>query len=271
MVEWIKSWRRHNPGYEYWFWTDSGTRHVLSENYPPWIASLYDAYPYAINQADIRKFLILYLHGGVYADLDTECLRPLDSLFDDPEAPGCILGLEPEIHRLFLYPNDYGRDYVTSSFIACRPRHPFLDFVIRQLPDYFNNSRTLGWNDNILNSTGPTFLTEVVHKYLSGGRGQGPEAGIFIAPSEWLVPTFDPINLDRFKVLCKVKGIVSRDGRGVVPLPKICDKLASNAFLNVPEAQSYTNHHWLHSWGINFIPHGFIPVEKLINLTRLIT
>jgi mannosyltransferase OCH1-like enzyme len=54
-----------------------------------WFLATYDTYPAEIYRADAVRYFYLYLHGGIYADMDTECLRPLDAL---TQRPGVVLG-----------------------------------------------------------------------------------------------------------------------------------------------------------------------------------
>jgi len=255
----MTSWLRHNPDYEHWFWTDSGTRHTLRQYYPTWLTYLYDSYQHAINRADVRKYVLLYLYGGIYADLDTECLRTIDSSITNHSSYGCILGQEPDLHRAFLYKKDI---YVTTSFIACRPRHPFMRRVIEALPAYAANALTSEWNYNILNSTGPTFFTEVVEKYLNSDVGKSER--ILIADAEWFVPTYDPINLPVFQLERRLK-CASR-----LPYSKICESLTDVERKNKPSKRSYTVHHWLHSWAANFIAQGYVSVERFLSWVKII-
>ena len=73
------SWRHAHPGWEYKLWTDEANRRLVADRYP-WFLPTYDAFPRDIQRVDAAKYLIVYTYGGVYADLDCECLKPLDPL-----------------------------------------------------------------------------------------------------------------------------------------------------------------------------------------------
>ena len=47
------------------------------------------------------RYFVLYEHGGVYADLDSECLKPIQPIVEDYS---CILSQEPLEHAHFLGP-----------------------------------------------------------------------------------------------------------------------------------------------------------------------
>ena len=64
------------------------------------------------------RYAILYVYGGVYADADAECLRPLSSWVD--KKCDLIVGLENDIH-------------FCQWTIAAAPRHPFLKELLREI------------------------------------------------------------------------------------------------------------------------------------------
>ena len=118
-------------------------------------SQLYDEYPHKINRADVRRLFILYLYGGIFADLDVECLKRVEDVLHEHS---CILAQEPVEHQALHY--DYKHPgYATPAFMACSPRHPFFKFVLQLLPTFAVNAHKLPWNDNILNSTGPMFIS----------------------------------------------------------------------------------------------------------------
>ena len=82
--DWQRSWLRHNPGWEYRFWTDASARRLVAQQ-AAWLLPVYDAWPQAIQRVDTARYVWMLAFGGVYADLDFECLRPLDALLRDQQ------------------------------------------------------------------------------------------------------------------------------------------------------------------------------------------
>ncbi len=85
---WAATFRTENPTYDYRLWDDNDNRAFIAEHYP-WFLGTYNAYPAEIYRADAVRYFFLYHHGGIYADMDTECLRPLDSVLN---AADVVLG-----------------------------------------------------------------------------------------------------------------------------------------------------------------------------------
>lgn len=44
---------------------------------------MYRSFPYNVQRWDTIRYMILYVYGGVYTDLDTECFKPIEPLLKD--------------------------------------------------------------------------------------------------------------------------------------------------------------------------------------------
>src|SRR5207244_4182175 len=77
--EYAESWRRLHPAWNYEFWDAARCRALIADDYPSYLA-LYDRYRHRIQRVDAVRYFLLYRHGGVYLDMDIECLRPIDDL-----------------------------------------------------------------------------------------------------------------------------------------------------------------------------------------------
>jgi alpha 1,6-mannosyltransferase len=60
---------------------DTEAADFIAAFYSPEVAQLYAAYPLGVMRADFWRYAILYAYGGVYSDIDTECLQPLTQWF----------------------------------------------------------------------------------------------------------------------------------------------------------------------------------------------
>src|SRR6185503_9275839 len=84
--DYARTWQDLHPAWQYHLWTDEANRAFVAEHYPRLLPA-FDAYPYAIQRADAVRYCLLHRYGGVYIDLDIECLRPIDPLI----SPGGFL------------------------------------------------------------------------------------------------------------------------------------------------------------------------------------
>jgi hypothetical protein len=179
--KWADSWRLHHPDWGYRLWTDADNRAFLQEHYP-WFLPVYDGYPEAIMRADAIRYFLLDHFGGLYVDLDFECLSPVDGILDGQEL---VLGYEPEVHTRLLLARrrGFGR-IVGNAFIASRPGHPFWAHVHRQLVGAHKLP-------DPLDVTGPFFLTRAIDST--------PEAAsITVLGPEVLYPEVSPYATELF-------------------------------------------------------------------------
>ncbi|XP_060606946.1 uncharacterized protein LOC132759231 isoform X2 [Ruditapes philippinarum] len=147
----IKSFLHFHPNWTYYFWSDQTARALILERHPDLI-SLYDSYSRPIVKADALRYVLMYEFGGVYADLDLECLRPLDRA---TMKYACILSPEPFVHSAVWYGQNY---FLTNAFLLCRKKHPFYLQLIKELPNYAHFSGSL-------QSAGTVFFTNIFEKF----------------------------------------------------------------------------------------------------------
>lgn len=154
-----QSWLGHHPAWEYRLWTDLALRQLIVEHYP-WFLSIYDNYPEHIQRVDAARYFIMHRCGGVYVDLDFECLRPLDSILSEEEV---VLGFEPAAHLSKEVVRAQGIGIVVgNAFLASSPGHKFWDHVFLEL---------VGSHHLIdpLISTGPFLLSRALKTFANSG------------------------------------------------------------------------------------------------------
>ncbi|KAJ3129936.1 hypothetical protein HK101_005164, partial [Irineochytrium annulatum] len=71
------SWRANNPSFRHILWTDAECDAFVREHQPKYWES-YDKLPSKVMRADFFRYLVVEKMGGVWADIDTECLRPIE-------------------------------------------------------------------------------------------------------------------------------------------------------------------------------------------------
>jgi hypothetical protein len=150
------SWQRLNPDYHYQLWTDETLEAWVAEQAPEWL-SHFLAYPRSICRADLGRYLLLNHLGGVYADLDCQCLQPITPLLQDRPL---VISTEPEAHHDQITVQERGlHQIVCPSFIASVPGHPVWMEVLNALRQ-FDPALVLSSND-VLDATGPFLLSRV--------------------------------------------------------------------------------------------------------------
>ena len=70
----IEEYREMNPGWEVHFWTE------LPAEFPAEGRAMLDLAPTPRYRADIVRYWVLWRYGGIYCDIDTRPINPLDNL-----------------------------------------------------------------------------------------------------------------------------------------------------------------------------------------------
>lgn len=92
----VNSWKKYNPEYTYMFWSDKDIDIFIREKYPQYI-DIYSKLTQGIQIADLFRILILHYYGGIYVDIDFECLRPID--FWNMNYSKINIAFEPKEHH----------------------------------------------------------------------------------------------------------------------------------------------------------------------------
>jgi mannosyltransferase OCH1-like enzyme len=148
--KWVESWKKLHPDYEYKLWTDNDNRELIKKHYPKFLR-IYDNYNHGIYRADIARYIIIYHYGGLYVDLDFECLKNMDKLLKDNT---CFFAYEPAEHFI------NGKPKICNALFASEKHNPiFIEFLRtaynRSIKDITRSPVYL---------TGPEMITSVLGK-----------------------------------------------------------------------------------------------------------
>jgi len=149
----VLSWRRAHPDFRYRLWTDKDCRALVRSAFPEFLQT-FDAYDYDIQRADVMRYLILLHQGGIYADLDVECLRPLDPLLAGRRL---VIGREPPAHaRFWRRPG-----MLCNAVMAGAPGHRFWRAVLARA----RLRPKAVYHYEVVSGSGPLLLTDVLDAY----------------------------------------------------------------------------------------------------------
>lgn len=134
----------HNPDFEIYFWNYNKIIDMFENN--PNLQYYYNVWKnlkHHIQKCDFARFIILYLYGGIYVDLDFVCFKNLSPLLDRE----LLLVMEPPEHSIIY--NDPFDARLYNGFIGSIPKHPFwidwLNYIIKSLET----------TDEVMETTGP--------------------------------------------------------------------------------------------------------------------
>lgn len=150
-----RNWTRHHPDHAYRLWTDEDLDRLVADDFPH-LLPLYRSYREPISRADLGRYLVLLRHGGIYADLDCDCLRPLRPLVDGAEF---VIGTEPASHLALDKAVRRGLTRILCpSVIASVPGHPFWHHVVGHIVAARDE-------EDVLDATGPFLMTRACDSF----------------------------------------------------------------------------------------------------------
>lgn len=136
----IESWKQ--SGWEYTFYDDASAATFLSQHFPPQVRDAYDAILPGAFKADLFRYCVLLIKGGIYADMDLllesnlDAVLPPDLGFLVPiDEPGSAVG-----HRSCLW----------NGLLAVAPGHPFMARTIQRVVNNIRNRFTSVDYDDML-------------------------------------------------------------------------------------------------------------------------
>lgn len=122
----VASWIEQNPEYSWYYFDDSKCRQFILDYFDQEFCKMYDSLPVGVMRADVWRVAIVYIFGGVYADIDTRCLKPISEwIQSDYEL---VVGVET--------PDGELNNYV----FAAKPEHPALYFVLKKMITTYQSS-----------------------------------------------------------------------------------------------------------------------------------
>lgn len=133
-------------GWEGWthqLWTDEEVKHLQLHN-----QCFYDQAETWVEKADILRYELLNLFGGIYVDIDMLCLNPGFFHFAH-QFYSFYIGIEPL---------EYGPMSCCNALIAATPQHPMLKAFIHSLQTSIQQLP----NHSAVERTGPKFISKII-------------------------------------------------------------------------------------------------------------
>ena len=164
--KYIEGWK--NKGYKYMCWSDESIKELL-QKYDESLIQVYDYFILPQQRSDFGRYLILYLYGGFYIDIDIEAgNESLDILLDKNKL---VTGI--------------GMHGIKQSFMGSVPFNP----IFKDLIDHIRESYIKKWYDFIdvlyvNRTTGGEIYKTIVERYKDDvykiqDENQTPQCNLF--------------------------------------------------------------------------------------------
>jgi len=118
--EFKNSWIENNPDYNYFFFNDDDCLKLIQENFNDEVYKTYISLTPGAPRIDLWRCCVLYLYGGVYVDIDCECISNIDEIIKDYDF---VVPVDTENTKYALF----------NAFMGSSPRNNILHHLINKI------------------------------------------------------------------------------------------------------------------------------------------
>ncbi|OWB79014.1 hypothetical protein B5S32_g3223 [[Candida] boidinii] len=184
-----QTWIDKNPGYKHLMFSYLQVYDVLKKNFENTVPEIYDAFdmlPHVILKSDFGRYLLVYLFGGMYADIDTKCQKPIDEWFDNFDKfkykIGFVASLESDINEIEWNRYMPRRVELLQWAFKSKKNHHLIAYLISKIVETTYkakyDNKLVAWSDqyvdvdkcsgvNIVDWTGPGEFTDSFIEYVN--------------------------------------------------------------------------------------------------------
>ncbi len=134
-----ESWIKKCSHYAYCLWNDEDVVDLIKKRYPKFVPT-FQAYDVNIKRVDAFRYFLLYEYGGVYVDMDYECVRNFDHTL--------VKG------KVSIAESMFAHEKYQNALMASPARHPFWLYVFEALLKRPGEA--------VVVATGPKLIDDVV-------------------------------------------------------------------------------------------------------------
>lgn len=181
-----RTWTAKNPEYRYEVLTDQNDVYYVETHFGPSgfnrldIIYMYKSLRLKIIKADLLRYLVMYVEGGVYTDIDVEALKPIHRFIPQRYSEkdiDMVIGVEidqPDFNNHTIL-GKKSQSFCQWTFM-CKPRLPVMMVLINNILKWLNqvaldqqvpiSDIQLGF-DEVISGTGPSAFTKALLSHMS--------------------------------------------------------------------------------------------------------
>ena len=137
---WIDTFRidyiNKNPGYEYILWTEDNIEQLFNDF--PIYKIVYDLEQTYNGKSDILRYLILYIHGGIYIDADMVWIneKSFDKLLEQVNESDVFAGKSPDNLELLTQKDKKFQNTICGSIMGSSKNNLLMRLLIEGIEKY---------------------------------------------------------------------------------------------------------------------------------------
>jgi len=135
--------QKENPEFKYHLYSDDMCREFIQHNFGKDVLYAFDTLKPGAYKADLWRYCVLYIHGGIYLDIKYKCVNNFK-----------LIELMKKEHWVL----DLNKVGVYNALIICKPHNTIL---LKAIYKIVNNVKNKFYGSHCLQPTGPIMLSEL--------------------------------------------------------------------------------------------------------------
>jgi inositol phosphorylceramide mannosyltransferase catalytic subunit len=164
--KYINTWKKYNSGWKHKLWLKDEIDKVIQKETPE-LWEIYNNLDQKIKKVDYARLALLYIYGGIYADVDYECLKNMESLLYNYEIVVCC--------------EDKGN--ISNAIICAQSKNPIIYEMLIHIKDVSK--------EYVLSATGPQLVTKILLKNYNTNTNNCREKILIVTPESDLMLPYD--------------------------------------------------------------------------------
>jgi mannosyltransferase OCH1-like enzyme len=157
----IATWKMMNINYTYKYWDDDDCYNLILSHFDNKVKNAYNSLYAGAYKSDIFRLCLLYIYGGIWADISSVCKYPLDKL------------LEENINLIIVKdtPSQVTNGNIYQAFIIVEPNNEIikyiLDFTVDRVINFERYDRLYPYiKGETIAVSGPTVFATALNRFL---------------------------------------------------------------------------------------------------------
>ena len=183
-----------HPDYKYILWTEKECDKLVKEKLPKYY-EFYKSMRYDIQRIDYMRFVILYVYGGIYSDLDLIPIQRFDRVLNQKFFVNTLKKLIPK-HN----------EYVQNDFIGSVKGFPIWKHLIHNCEKNYLKKASMDVYDSwkarfVVQTTGPRYFSKILKKAMPNYK---PDASLVF--TKWRNDNWKKVDRENYLVENYVAG-----------------------------------------------------------------
>ena len=148
-TDWLDWCGAIHPHWKHVFWDEAAANKLVADKFP-WFEETWLSYRHRVERGDALRPMILYEYGGLYLDLDIQCLQPVDNFLKG--------------HDIVLQGSDWRHEMVHQAAIASRKKETFLIDMLKLMVERQQEQPRFSARsfESVIHRTGPGVLNDLL-------------------------------------------------------------------------------------------------------------